>query len=232
LSVLSDVRIIGKILDKEIKISPFIIDHVQAASIDLTLDNKIKVPIGGKSISVYDNLDDHYEEESFEDKKLKPGEMVLAQVKETISLPNSLNGTIQNRNSLVRMGINVGLSSYINPGYSGQLGIVIHNMGKFEVDLVPGMRICQLILNEVKPEAHRDYSQRHDSKYNNETGIQTPKLYQDREFADFLESDNVKKAGFVKQDLVAFLENRVKAESKKIIDGLTDEEMRLVGLKK
>ena len=44
MGVLSDARIIEKIYDESIIISPFIYDHVQPASVDLTLGKKIKIP--------------------------------------------------------------------------------------------------------------------------------------------------------------------------------------------
>lgn len=44
MGVLSDARIIEKIYDESIIISPFIYDHVQPASVDLTLGKKLRYP--------------------------------------------------------------------------------------------------------------------------------------------------------------------------------------------
>ena len=44
MGILSDKRIIEKIYDENISIEPFMYDHVQPASIDLTLGSVIKSP--------------------------------------------------------------------------------------------------------------------------------------------------------------------------------------------
>ena len=55
------------------------------------------------------------------------------------------------------MGLDVSASSYVNPGYHGQMTITIKNMNPNSVVIHSGMRICQLILVDVEPEANIDY---------------------------------------------------------------------------
>ena len=43
MAILSDVKILEKIYDKEIVIEPFVYSHLQPASIDLTLDTYISL---------------------------------------------------------------------------------------------------------------------------------------------------------------------------------------------
>ena len=62
MGVLSDARIIEKIYDESIIISPFIYDHVQPASVDLTLGKKIKIPNRiENAVNVYDEQQEIYE---------------------------------------------------------------------------------------------------------------------------------------------------------------------------
>ena len=82
---------------------------------------------------------------------------------------------------MARLGIDVAMSSYVNPGYGGQLSITIHNRGKFLMNLYPGLRICQLVLHKVEPAPWRDYSQRKDVKYMDESGSLISKLHLDDE---------------------------------------------------
>ena len=75
---------------------------------------------------------------------------------------------VKNRSSLARVGLDVSASSYVNPGYHGQMTITIKNMNPNSVVIHSGMRICQLILVDVEPEANIDYSKKEDAKYQEE----------------------------------------------------------------
>jgi dCTP deaminase len=235
MGVLSDVRILERIYDKKLTINPFIYDHIQPSSIDLTLDNKIQIPKSGldSNINVYDqDIKDYFEERTFDQHiLLEPGDFIIGEVRETIGLYRDMVGNIQNRNSLIRLGINVGLSTYINPGYHGKLPIVINNLGKFNVNLVPGMRICQLVISDVEPEPERDYSQQNDAKYIGEKGKGLSKLYLDKEFEEFLKIHNKTKIVEADSaDLIKFLENRLESRSVDITIELSNEEKRKLGL--
>jgi dCTP deaminase len=232
MSVLSDVRLLEKIYDKELKIEPFVFDNIQPSSIDLTLDNRIRTPKSGVKLNAFDaDIKECFEERILDEYTLKPGDFIIGQIKENIGLSKRMTGLIQNRNSLIRLGINVGLSSYINPGYFGQLPIVIHNLGSFSVDLVPGMRICQLVVYDVKPDPERDYSQRKDAKYLGESDVGLSKLYMDVEIEDYLKEYNKKSTKEIdKKELIEFLEQRIKEKAIDTLNGLTDEEKQKIGL--
>ena len=232
MSVLSDVRLLEMIYDRELKIEPFVIDNIQPSSIDLTLDNRIRTPKSGIKINAFDaDIKDCFEERILDEYILKPGDFIIGQIKETIGLSKRMTGLIQNRNSLIRLGINVGLSSYINPGYFGQLPIVIHNLGSFSVDLVPGMRICQLVVYDVLPDPERDYSQRKDAKYLGESDVGLSKLYMDVEVAEYLKEYNKSSTKEIdKKELMDFLERRINEKATNILEGLTEEEKKKIGL--
>jgi dCTP deaminase len=232
MSVLSDVRLLEKIYDKELKIEPFIYERIQPSSIDLTLDNKIKVPKDGIEINAFDrDIENYFEDRTLDEYNLAPGDFVVGQIKEKIGLSKRLVGHIDNRNSLIRLGINVGLSSYINPGYYGQLPIAIHNLGKFNIDLTPGMRICQLVVSDVHPASETDYSKRKDAKYLGESEVGLSKLYMDSEVAEYLASYNREShKGINKKEFIEFLEERAKRKSSDIIRELSDGERKMLGL--
>lgn len=237
MSILSEVRLLEKLYDREISLTPLMFDHIQPSSIDLTLDDNIKVPKEGykQVLNVFDRVSETiFEDISLNNEyKLKPGAFILAQIKETISLSKRYMGQIYNRNSLIRLGINVGLSTYINPGYCGKLPIVISNIGKFEIELVPGMRICQLVIHDVKPEPLRGYNERRDAKYHNEADISLSKLYMDSEFIDYLNSSNngIRNDKINVKDLISFFEKRLKEKAINIMDKMSVEEKKSLGLK-
>ncbi len=234
MAVLSDVRILEKLYEKSLVIDPFIYENIQPSSIDLTLDSNIKIPKNDINIdfNVFDkNLENYFEEKSFDNYVLLPGDFVIGQIKETIKLPKTFTGNIFNRNSLIKTGINVSLSSYINPGYCGKLPIVINNIGKFKIELVPGMRICQLVIYDVVPEPDRDYSTKKDSKYFGERDISLSKIYLDVEFKEYLERYNKNHSDKIESsDLAQFFDDRIKSKAKSIIEELTDEEKIEIGI--
>jgi dCTP deaminase len=162
-------------------------------------------------------------QESFD---LGPGELVIAQIREKITLPNDLSGSIHSRNSIIRLGVNVGLSSYINPGYSGRLPIVIHNLGTFFVKLVPGIRICQLTFLETKTKT-QGYGRRNDAKYQNESDITLSRLPEDQEIAEYSRAHGVKS----KSGLGEYLRKRAEQNAQRALSELTEEQKRVLGLK-
>lgn len=233
MAVLSDVRLLEKIYDKQLEIDPFIYSHIQPSSIDLTLDENIMVPraCSDEPIHVYEqDLSKYYEPKSIVSHVLEPNDFIIASIRETIKLSGSMTGRIENRNSLVRLGINVNLSGYINPGYSGKLPIVIKNIGKLKVKLVSGMRICQLVISDVVPETKTDYAHRKDAKYQNESGADIPKLYLDEEFREYIKRYGLQDKINNKQ-LSEFLKNRLDNQAKSYLDELSDQDKIKLGLK-
>ncbi|MDD2587179.1 MAG: dCTP deaminase [Syntrophomonadaceae bacterium] len=231
MSILSDAKIIEKIYDHELIIEPFVLENIQPSSVDLTLSRKIKIPKKYDGvIDVYKekNIEQYFEEKEINDYVLEPDTFIIGQINETIGFSKNLQGNIQNRNSVIRAGIDVGLSTFINPGYTGKLPIVIKNIGRLNIQLVAGMRICQLVINEVKPEARQGYHQKGDAKYHLEEDIQLSKIYLDKEFTEFLSTKGKEK--FNIDELSTYLLDRLEKKSIDIRRELTDEQKREVGL--
>ena len=182
--VASDIRILELIVSKQLEIWPFVYSNVQPSSLDLTLDGKIKIPKAGITVDPSRGVTDvEYEIRSILDGEyeLSPGGMILAQIHEKLKIPENYSCSVVNRSSIARLGLDVAMVGYINPGYSGQLPIIIRNNGSFSVKLFSGLRICQLVLHKVDPTPLRDYSQRKDVKYMGESGSLLSKLHLDKE---------------------------------------------------
>lgn len=235
MAILSDVKLIEKIYDQELVIDPFIYDHVQPSSIDLTLSSEIKKIKTGITdvVNIFDEnrIEEIYETSHTDKIILCPGDFILGQIRETITIPSNYIGNIQNRNSMIRMGINVGLSSYINPGYSGKLPIAIKNIGNVSIELTPGMRICQLVIQEVSPPPTHDYSSKGDAKYHNENEITLPKMYTELEFLEFLNSKKTSNKFNIDDDeLSIFFTERLKSKSNGQFGNLTSDQKKRLGL--
>lgn len=234
MSILSDIKILEKIYDKSLVIEPFVYSHLQPASIDLTLSNNLQVPVRDCAITInpYDKekIQSLFKRHTVEDFNLCPGDFVIGQINEKITIPPDCNGHIQNRNSIIRLGIDVGLSSFINPGYSGQLPIVIKNIGNFKIQLTSGMRICQLVIKRVEPMPSHDYSSKSDAKYQNEADITLSKMYQEKEFLEFMKTHEKKFSEINNKDIGDFFTKRILQESKDFFDNLTDIQKTRLGI--
>ena len=170
MSALSESEILEFIRSKELIVEGLTPSHIQLGSIDLTLGNTVDVLsmpedfVFDCSLDVEDILDQHTKEVSIKDGyDLRPGEFVVGHSAEHIRMPKALNGIIVNRNSFARIGIDAGISQYINPGFEGNKIIVIKNNSPFTIKIKPGIRICSLILFRMGEESMREFSERHNT---------------------------------------------------------------------
>lgn len=193
--VLSDKDIKAAIAEGTIKINPLSMDNIQGASIDLGLGDEVYTIKKDCPVKPFEDLSKYYEKHSLRDKPfiLEPGVFALASTKEYVSLPNDLIGYVETRSSFARMGLTVSLSSYVNPGYEGNLPLAIKNFGNLKIQLVAGMRICQLVLHKASSPVEKSYSTQVDAKYYQETGVTSAKLYLDKEIKEFLALNGITK---------------------------------------
>lgn len=150
---------------------------IQPASIDLHLDNTVTylpqhthidtkkehpptitdtIPLGGIEI--------------------QPNEFLLLQTKETIKLSNNYAALCEGRSSIGRLGLTIHITAgYTDPGYKGTLTLECKNTTNNTIKLYPGMRICQLIILEIKQN-----TQNYNGKYQNSTTPTPSKIHQDQ----------------------------------------------------
>jgi dCTP deaminase len=100
---------------------------------------------------------------------LKPGAFVLGWTDEQIRLPHTsrLAGRVEGRSSLARLGVGVhvtaptihaGFGATENPQHPGtRIRLEIWNCGPLHICLEKGMKICQLILEEVHGTPDKGY---------------------------------------------------------------------------
>lgn len=111
---------------------------------------------------------------------LHPGELALASTLESVTLPDDLVGWLDGRSSLARLGLMVHVTAHrIDPGWTGQIVLEMHNMGKLPLGLRPGMDICAINFETMSSPAARPYHKRADAKYKNQTGAVASRINQD-----------------------------------------------------
>lgn len=151
--------LIEKLKKEEIKIEPVDSKAVGPASIDLTLDAKIRIFKTDKPHLVINENEDYKNVTKVIDiaKKgyiLKPRELVLGITKEKITLPGNICGWLNSRSRFARLGLMSHITApFISPGVSNHQVLEIYNAGNHPIKLVPGVKICQLVLQECRGSA-------------------------------------------------------------------------------
>lgn len=153
--ILTKKEILSEIKRKRIKIDPFDKTAIGPASIDLTLDNKLRVfntnkviaeDIDYKKITEVKNIKSSY--------IIRPGELVLGITKEKITLPENICGWLNSRSSYARIGLMSHITApFIAPGIANKQVLEIYNAGKNKIKLIPGTKICHLVLQRCQGKA-------------------------------------------------------------------------------
>lgn len=158
-------------LPENVKIGP--------SSVDLTLDSVFLRPKPQKygpsslyyTLKMTDSL--HYQRIEKEQYLLKPSEFVLATTKEKVRIPKYLAASVAGRSSVGRLGIQVQNAGYIDAGFEGQITLELHNQTYYSIELMAGVRICQLVFYKMTNECRNPYN----GKYLNQSGPTGSRLY-------------------------------------------------------
>lgn len=145
------------------------------SAVDLRLSREIVVPKGDLPISIdlrkreFRKLAEASsvaailtEDQPF---ALKPAQFVLGQTVETIEFPIVQNAPclaarVEGRSSFARCGLLVHFTApTVHAGFAGPLVLEMCNFGPYEILLYENIRICQLIVEEVKGMPFRNDSQ-------------------------------------------------------------------------
>jgi len=156
--ILTKDKIVALIKSKKVQITPFDSSSIGPASIDLTLDNKIRVfKKDNHVLEVKEDLDYKKVTELIDISDgyiLNPGELVLGITVEKITLPNNVAAWINSRSRFARVGLMSHITApFISPGVSNRQVLEIYNAGKEKLKLFPGTKICQLVLEECEGKA-------------------------------------------------------------------------------
>jgi len=159
--ILTQNEILNEIRRARVKIEPFDIESIGPASIDLSIDNKIRVFNKDKAVTrVKEELDYKIITKIIDISKgyiLKPRELVLGITKEKITLPEDISGWLQSRSRFARFGLMSHITSpFICPGVSNKQVLEIFNAGPRSLRLMPDIKICQLILQRCSGKARYD----------------------------------------------------------------------------
>ena len=128
--MLSDVEILERLENGEVKLEPFEFSCLNPAGYDLRC-SKIVV--------------------------LKPKQYELVATLETVELGLNVTAYLHIRSSLAREGV-IGSFAVVDPGFRGQLTLNLHNVSEKEVTLREGERIVQIVFHNLGSAARKGYN--------------------------------------------------------------------------
>ncbi|HMA54534.1 MAG TPA: dCTP deaminase [Acidobacteriota bacterium] len=154
--ILAKPEILRQIRDGRIKIEPYDEEAVGPASVDLTLDDSLRVfntdqhitraDIDYRTLAKLTDIANGY--------LLEPGELVLGITKERITLPGDVCGWLNSRSRFARIGLMSHIAApFLAPGISNRQILEIYNAGRNKIKLMPGMRICHVVFQECRGSA-------------------------------------------------------------------------------
>lgn len=176
--ILSDKDIKTKLENKQIVVDPMpdLAEALGTVSIDLRLGNEFRVYrttsrpyIDINDPKTSDGLTETITKDDTEAFVIHPREFVLGSTLERIELPADLAGRLEGKSSLGRLGIVIhSTAGKVDPGFKGNLVLEITNIGTLPIMLYPGMRVCQLLFEQLSSPTTKSYSERNNAKYKNQ----------------------------------------------------------------
>jgi dCTP deaminase len=182
--VLSDRTIRAEVEQGRILIDPFDPSLVQPASIDVRVDRRFRVFHNARHpyIDVRKPMEDLTElvemggDEPF---ILHPGEFVLGQTLERVTLPDDLVARLEGKSSLGRLGLLIhSTAGFVDAGFSGNLTLELSNVANLPITIYHGMPIGQISFMRMDGPVENAYGSRaSDSKYQGQTEPTASRFY-------------------------------------------------------
>ncbi|MCB0858930.1 MAG: dCTP deaminase [Solirubrobacterales bacterium] len=148
--VLSDKTLREEIDAGRIVIDPFEERLIQPSSIDLRVDHSYRVFNNSRYpyIDVKDPMEDLTELVKPSDDEpfiLHPGEFVLGQTLERVTVPDDMVARLEGKSSLGRLGLLIhSTAGFVDAGFSGNLTLELSNVANLPITIYKGMPIGQL----------------------------------------------------------------------------------------
>jgi dCTP deaminase len=161
--VLSDRTIRSEIDAGRIVIDPYDEGLVQPSSIDVRVDRKFRVFHNSrypyidvrKPMEGLTELVEVGDEDPF---VLHPGEFVLGQTLESVTLPDDLVARLEGKSSLGRLGLLIhSTAGFIDPSWRGNLTLELSNVANLPITIYYGMPIGQISFMRMDAPVEQPY---------------------------------------------------------------------------
>jgi dCTP deaminase len=156
--ILTRDKIFEEIAAGSIVIDPFSEDMVGPASVDLHLDNEIRVTASSSApIDVVDDVDfrDHSSVQALDEPyPLASGQTILGITRERIKLAANLCGWLEGRSRFARIGLMIHVTAgFVSPGVDNRQVLEISNVSDRTLNIHAGTRLCQIVLQRADGDA-------------------------------------------------------------------------------
>jgi dCTP deaminase len=182
--VLSDRTIRTEIEAGRIAIEPFDPGLVQPSSVDVRVDRRFRVFHNARYPYIdvrapMDGLTELVEMEGDEPFILHPGEFVLGQTLERVTLPDDLVARLEGKSSLGRLGLLIhSTAGFVDAGFSGNLTLELSNVANLPITLYHGMPIGQISFMRMDGPVENPYGSRASgSKYQGQAEPTASRFY-------------------------------------------------------
>src|SRR5213592_2552454 len=182
--VLSDRSIRAEIEAGRVVIDPYDPDLIQPSSIDVRVDRRFRVFQNSRYPYIdvrqpMEELTELVEVRADERFILHPGEFVLGQTLEHVTLPDDLVARLEGKSSLGRLGLLIhSTAGFVDAGFSGNLTLELSNVANLPITIYHGMPIGQLSFMRMDGPVERPYGSRETSnKYQGQTEPTPSRFY-------------------------------------------------------
>jgi dCTP deaminase len=161
--VLSDRTIRAEIEAGRVQIDPYDPDLVQPSSVDVRVDNRFRVFNNARYPYIdvrqpMEGLTEMVQTEGDEPFILHPGEFVLGQTLEKVTLPDDLVARLEGKSSLGRLGLLIhSTAGFVDSGFSGNLTLELSNVANLPITIYHGMPIGQISFMRMDGPVERPY---------------------------------------------------------------------------
>jgi dCTP deaminase len=161
--VLSDRTIRSEIEAGRIVIDPFDASLIQPSSVDVRVDRRFRVFHNARYPYIdvrrpMEELTELVEVEGDEPFILHPGEFVLGQTLERVTLPDDVVARLEGKSSLGRLGLLIhSTAGFVDSGFSGNLTLELSNVANLPITIYHGMPIGQISFMRMDGPVERPY---------------------------------------------------------------------------
>lgn len=164
--VLSDRGIKTEIEEGRLVFDPYDEGLVQPSSVDVRVDRSFRVFNNTRYpyIDVRKPMEELTSLVKIEDDEpfvLHPGEFVLGQTLERVSLPDDLVARLEGKSSLGRLGLVIhSTAGFVDPGFEGNLTLELSNLANLPITIYYGMPIGQISFMRLDGPVEHPYGDR------------------------------------------------------------------------
>src|SRR5207247_9864950 len=148
--IFSDIHIRKEMESGRIVIAPFDPASIQPSSVDLHVDNRLRVFANSRYPYIdvkkeMPGLTEVVEVAEPDPFILHPGEFVLGSTLERVAIPDDMVARLEGKPSLGRLGLLIhSTAGYVDPGWDGYLTLELSNVANLPITIYSGMKIGQI----------------------------------------------------------------------------------------